>query len=91
MTWQVVYTKSALKDLRRMGNDGTRHVVDWFSETLEGSTDPRVHRGVLKGKLKGEWRYKHDGWRALAVLNDHDETITLFHIGWRQNFYDSKR
>lgn len=74
-----------------MGHDGAAHVIAWFDQNISGTTNPRIHGGILTGNHHGEWRYKHDGWRALATFDDSSETVSLYRIGWRSNFYTTKR
>jgi len=91
MTWHVETATAARKELKRMGKSGIAEVLSWFEENVEGQKSPEVSGSYLTGNLRGVWRYKVKQWRALADIDFEKHIVTIYHIGWRENFYTLKR
>lgn len=87
MTWRVVYSKKALKQLAKMGVDDSRRVVDWMAEHVDGCENPRVHGKGLTANRSGEWRYRVGDWRVLCFLDDGTVTVDVFRVAHRSEAY----
>lgn len=88
MTYQVEFTKSALKDLKKLDPHIAALILSWVRKNLDRCDDPRRYGKSLTGDRGGEWRYRVGDYRLIARIDDGRITIFLLHIGHRRNIYD---
>lgn len=87
MTYHVSYTKTALKQLKKMDRFDARLIVDWIGKHLEGCTDPRATGKGLTANRSGEWRYRVGDYRILCLIRDNELVIEVFNVGHRSEVY----
>mgnify|MGYP004530805139 FL=1 len=87
MSFHVQYTKTALKQLKKMDRFDAQLIVSWIGKNLEGCNDPRVHGKGLTANRSGEWRYRVGSYRILCVIQDDVLVIEIFSIGHRSTVY----
>lgn len=88
MSYQVVYTKKAIKSLEKIDKAQQRLIIAWIEKNLINTEDPRTLGKSLKGSLKSYWRYRVGNYRILADINDNEIKIIIFNIGHRKNIYE---
>lgn len=88
MSYQVVYTKKAIKSLKKIDKAQQKLIIAWIEKNLIHVEDPRVLGKSLKGNLKSYWRYRVGDYRILADINDNEIKIIIFNIGHRKNIYE---
>ena len=89
MSYHVEFTKSALKDLKKLDKPTASLILGWIRKNLEGCADPRVHGNGLVANRSGQWRYRVGDYRIIAEINDGAVTILVVTVGHRSNIYDS--
>ena len=87
MSFHVQYTKTALKQLKKMDRFDAQLIVSWIGKNLEGCNDPRVHGKGLTANRSGEWRYRVGSYRILCVIQGDVLVIEIFSIGHRSTVY----
>jgi len=87
MTYQVIYTKKAIKSLKKIDKPQQRFIISWIEKNLIGTENPRELGKGLKGHLKTYWRYRVGNYRVLADIDDDDIKIIIFNIGHRKDIY----
>ena len=87
MSFHVQYTKTALKQLKKMDRFDAQLIVSWIGKNLEGCNDPRVHGKGRTANRSGEWRYRVGSYRILCVIQDDVLVIEIFSIGHRSTVY----
>ena len=87
MTYQVEYTQTALRQLRKMDKKITALIISYIEKRLVGCEDPRKYGKALQGKLQGKWRYRVGDYRILAKIEDAHVLIVVVEVGHRQNIY----
>lgn len=87
MTYKVVYTKKAVKSLRKMDKEQQRLIVSWIEKNLIGAEDPKTSGKPLKSNLKGYWRYRVGNYRILAEVNEEEVKIIIVNVGHRKDIY----
>lgn len=87
MTYQVVYTKKAIKSLKKIDKAQQRFIIAWIEKNLIETENPRALGKWLKGHLKTYWRYRVGNYRILADIDDDDIKIIIFNIGHRKDVY----
>jgi len=63
MAYQVVYTKKAIKSLKKVDKAQQRVIIAWMEKNLMNVRDPRMLGKSLKGYLKSYWRYRVGNYR----------------------------
>lgn len=87
MRYQVEYSKSALKALKKLDRATARLILSWVEKNLSGSSDPRRHGKPLTGNLSGIWRYRIGDYRLLAKIEDDRLVVFMLEIGHRSQIY----
>ena len=87
MTYRVQYTKSAVKQLKKMDRKIAALIVAYIDEKLVGCNNPRQFGKALKDSLNEIWRYRIGDYRILAKIEDNQVVITVVEIGHRKNVY----
>ncbi|AKG04471.1 addiction module toxin RelE [Salimicrobium jeotgali] len=88
MSYQVVYTKKAIKSLKKVDKAQQRLIIAWIEKHLINAKDPRALGKALKEDLKAYWRYRVGDYRILADINDNEIKIIVFNIGHRKDIYE---
>ncbi|TYQ16588.1 UNVERIFIED_CONTAM: mRNA interferase RelE/StbE [Acetivibrio alkalicellulosi] len=88
MTYKVEYTKTAVKQLKKMDKKIAAFILSYIEDKLVNSSDPRVYGKSLQGNLGDKWRYRVGGYRMLAKIEDDKVVITIVEIGHRRDVYD---
>ena len=87
MAYRVEYSKTALKQLKKMDRFDARLITSWIGKNLEGCEDPRAHGKGLTANRSGEWRYRVGNYRILCTIEDETLVIEVFSIGHRSAVY----
>ncbi len=87
MTYQVVFTERALKDLKKLDKQTAALILGWVRKNLEGCENPRQHGKGLTANRSGQWRYRVGDYRLLAENKEQVVTILLLNVGHRRNVY----
>ena len=85
--YALVYSKEALKDLKKLDNSVSRVIYAWLKKNVDGCSDPRIHGKGLTANRSGPWRYRVGNHRIACKIED-DKVIVLFlTIGHRSAVY----
>jgi mRNA interferase RelE/StbE len=87
MKYEVFYTKTALKQLKKMDKKIASFILSFIEEKLLGCENPRAYGKSLQGNLKDKWRYRVGDYRILAKIEDEKVIITVIEIGHRKEIY----
>lgn len=56
--WVYEIDPRALKEIKRLGKEHQRRIIDFLDERIAGSEDPRQFGKALRHDLTGLWRYR---------------------------------
>ncbi len=87
MKYAVEYTRTALKQLKKMDKQTATFILSFIEKHLVDCTDPRVQGKALQGSLRDKWRYRVGNYRILAKIEDDRVIITVVEIGHRKDIY----
>ena len=87
MAYHVEYSKTALKQLKKMGRFDARLIMSWIGRNLEGCTNPRAHGKGLTANRSGGWRYRVGDYRILCTIQDEMLVVEVFAVGHRSRVY----
>ena len=87
MKYTVVFSKEALKDLKKLDKHTAALIIGWVRKNLEGCENPRAHGKGLTANLSGKWRYRVGDYRLLADSQDDKVVIMMLRVGHRSEIY----
>lgn len=87
MTFRVVFTESARKELKKLDKYTQKIILLWLQKNLDGCSDPRIHGKALTSNRVGQWRYRVGDYRILASIEDDKLVILVIAVGHRREVY----
>jgi mRNA interferase RelE/StbE len=87
MSWVYKFDQRALKELKKLGKQDQRAIIDYLDERVAGSEDPRRFGKNLKADLAGLWRYRVGDFRILCQIRDGELLVLVVAVGHRRNIY----
>ncbi|WP_314043222.1 type II toxin-antitoxin system RelE/ParE family toxin [Streptococcus cristatus] len=87
MSYQVTYTKQALKQLKKLDAFTCSTILYWIDKNLVNTANPRQHGKGLTANRSGEWRYRVGNYRILAHIKEDEIVIEVFAVGHRREIY----
>lgn len=88
MTYSVNYSKSAVKDLKKLDSQTRKLILSWIEKNLVNCSNPRAHGKALKGNRQDEWRYRIGNYRIIANIQDDNILIFVLKVGHRREIYE---
>ena len=88
MTYHVEFSKSALKEFKKMDRGIAAMILGWVRKNLEGCENPRQHGKGLTANRSGQWRYRIGDYRLIAEIQEDRIVILILHIGHRSEVYN---
>lgn len=88
MIYKVVFTKRALKELKKLDRHTSALILGWVRKNLENCENPRLHGKGLTANRSGEWRYRVGDYRLLAKIDDNKIIILILNVGHRREIYE---
>ena len=88
MTYSVEYTKSAIKELRKLDSNTRKLLLSWIEKNLVNCSNPRAHGKALRGDKSDQWRYRVGDYRILANIQDDKVVILVLKVGHRREIYE---
>ena len=85
--WRVEFHRAAVRDLRKLGADAERRVLQYLRERVAHSADPRRFGHALTGDRKGLWRYRVGYYRIVAAIDDDRFVVLVVTVGHRREVY----
>ena len=81
--YALVYSKEALKDLKKLDNSVSRVIYAWLKKNIDGCSDPRIHGKGLTANRSGQWRYRVGNYRIICKIEDDKVIVLVLTIGHR--------
>jgi len=85
--WRVEFHRAAVRDLRKLGAEGERRVLQHLRERIAGSEDPRRFGHALTSDRKGLWRYRIGDYRIVAAIEDDRLVVLVVTVGHQREVY----
>ncbi len=87
MSWVYRFDQRALKELKKLGKQAQREIIDYLDERVAGDADPRRFGKGLKADLAGLWRYRVGDCRILCQIVDGELLVLVVAVGHRREIY----
>ncbi|MEF7407696.1 type II toxin-antitoxin system RelE/ParE family toxin [Pediococcus acidilactici] len=91
MTYKVLFSKNARKQLKKLDPAVARTLFRWIDRNLDGCEDPRIHGKGLTANRSSEWRYRVGKYRITAKIVDDKLIINVIKVGLRNNVYTDRK
>ena len=88
MAWQIEYSTTAKRALKKLDRQVARQILDYMSNQVANRPDPRSLGKALTGDLGGFWRYRVEDYRLICEIRDNQITVLVLKIGHRKMVYD---
>lgn len=85
MKYQVEYTGSAVRQLKKMDRKIAALIVAFIEERLVDCDNPRLYGKALKDAFIEIWRYRVGDYRILARIEDDQVNIVVVETGHRRD------
>lgn len=87
MRYKLLFSKRALKELKKMDKAVSTLIFAWLKKNVGGAADPRAFGKALTGDEKEMWHYRIGDYRVLVNIEDESLTIIAIEIGHRRDIY----
>jgi mRNA interferase RelE/StbE len=87
MKFRVEYTKTAVKQLKKLDKQIATFILSFIEEKLIDCENPRLYGKALQGNRDDQWRYRVGDYRILAKIDDDVVIITVVEVGHRKEIY----
>lgn len=87
MRYKVVFSKTVLKQLKKMDKYTKLLLINLIENNLDGCDDPRVHGKALSANRSGQWRYRIGDYRLICEIEDNKLVIFALSVGHRKDVY----
>lgn len=87
MNWDYKFSEQAFKELKKLGKQAQRDIIDYLDNRIIASGDPHCFGKALKKNLAGLWRYRVGDYRILCQIKDEEVLILVVAVGHRKNIY----
>jgi len=88
LSWNINYTDTAKKQLKKLDRQVALRIVDFMDERIAGLDDPRSTGKALTGLLLGAyWRYRVGEYRIICDIQDGVLCVLVIEVGNRKEVY----
>ena len=77
MKYSIIFEKNADKQLQKIDITQQRIIINWITNNLENTDNPRLYGKPLKGRLGDYWRYKVGNYRIVAEIKDKEIRVII--------------
>ena len=85
--YALVYSKEALRDLKKLDSSVSRVIYAWLKKNIDGCPDPRIHGKGLTANRSGQWRYRVGNYRIICKIEDDKVIVLVLTVGHRSTVY----
>ena len=87
MHWQIIYSKTAEKQLERLDRRDRDRILEFMKERVGNSEDPREHGHSLHGDFAGQWTYRIGSYRAICWIHHQEVLVEVMKVAHRRESY----
>lgn len=90
MSYDVVWTKKAAKELMSLPKQQRLMVATWVRNNLQGCSNPKTIPGSKAIQdSRQDWRYRVGSYRVLVHIEEGELIIETVRVGHRQGVYSN--
>ncbi len=87
MIWQIKFSETAVKQLKKIDKNTSKRIIDFFRERIAKTDNPRNIGKALKGPLGNFWRYRVGDYRIICDIQDNNFVILVLKVANRSEVY----
>ncbi|MBV9937245.1 MAG: type II toxin-antitoxin system RelE/ParE family toxin [Acidobacteriaceae bacterium] len=87
MAWSVEFNDIAERQLRKLGRQWQKKILDYLEDEIASLDDPRSRGKALTGDKGGLWRYRVGDYRIICSLENKVLLILVVAVGHRREIY----
>ncbi|MGA1987896.1 MAG: type II toxin-antitoxin system RelE/ParE family toxin [Candidatus Sulfotelmatobacter sp.] len=87
MAWEIEYTDTARRQLRKLDKPSARRILDYMDQRVAPLADVRSLGKALRGPLGEFWRYRVGEYRIVCEVLDKQLRILVVRVGARKDIY----
>jgi len=88
LAWTIKYDEGALADLKKLGRQIQREILDYLDQRVGKADDPRVFGKSLPHSKFGLWRYGVRDYRIICQLRQAELVVLVVAVGHRSKVYE---
>jgi mRNA interferase RelE/StbE len=77
LAWTIEITRTAEKQIKKLGRTAQASVVRFLRERLQPAENPRQWGKPLQGEKLGLWRYRVGDYRLICDIQDEKITVIV--------------
>ena len=85
--WQIEFEPAAAKELKKLGREPARRIVDMLEKRDATLDDPRDLGKTLLGEWSGYWRWRVGDYRVIAKIENERVVIVVVRVAHRREVY----
>lgn len=85
--WTVAFDPAAAKELKKLGCEPARRIIDILETRIATLDDPRDLGKPLLGEWSGYWRWRVGDYRIIARIEDERIVIFVLRVAHRREVY----
>jgi len=87
LAWTIEITRTAEKQIRKLGREAQQSIVHFLRGRLASAENPRQWGRPLHGEKRGLWRYRVGDYRLICDIHDERITVLVLRVGHRKDVY----
>ena len=87
MTWNIEFTVTAEKQLKKIDRKWQLKILNYLEDQIAVLDDPKSRGKALINNKKGFWRYRIGDYRIICHILDRDVIIVVVTLGHRKKVY----
>lgn len=85
--WAIEFQPAAAKELKRLGVEPARRIVQTLEQRIAVLGDPRDLGKPLVGDWSGYWRWRVGDYRVIGSIDDKRVVILIVRVAHRREVY----
>ncbi|MHB1647024.1 MAG: type II toxin-antitoxin system RelE family toxin [bacterium] len=87
MIWQIKFSETAVKQLKKIDKNTSKRIIDFFRVRIAKTDNPRNIGKALTGPLGNFWRYRVGDYRIICDIQDNNFVILILKVANRNEVY----
>jgi len=87
LAWITEYTHTAKEQLRKLGRQVAKRILNYMDNRVASLDDPRSLGKALSGTLGKLWRYRTGDYRVICDIQDTALRVLVIRAGSRDDVY----
>lgn len=91
MVWEIKYSDTSLKQLKKLDKGVAKEILDYFDDKIAALEDPTTAGKGLTGTLATYWRYRVRDMLVICHIDRSVVTVLVLRVGHRSEVYHDEK